>query len=67
MPKPNWPWFMVAVVAAVTCFWLIQSGHFTQSASGPPGGWLFAPIALLAVWAFGRAFFNFRLPPSDKS
>jgi len=28
--------------------------------SGPPGGWLVAVVGLIAVWAFGKAFFNFR-------
>jgi hypothetical protein len=67
MPKPRWGWFAVAVIALVTGIWMIRAGYFTQSSSGPPGGMLFALVALLAVWAFGRAFFNFRIPPRNKS
>lgn len=66
MPKPRWGWFVVAVLATVTGIWLVQTGYFVQGASGPPGGLLFALVGLLAVWSFGKAFFNFRIPPRDK-
>ncbi|MFT4294317.1 MAG: hypothetical protein QM582_02765 [Micropruina sp.] len=67
MPKPRWGWFVVAVVAAVTGVWLVQAGYFTRNGSGPPGGLWVGLLGLLAVWSFGRAFFNFRFPPTDKS
>lgn len=66
MPKPNWGWFAVAVVAAITGVWMIQAGYFTQTGSGPPGGLMFAAVALLSVWAFGKAFFQFKIPPRNK-
>ncbi|MCW3158966.1 hypothetical protein [Micropruina sonneratiae] len=60
MPKPQWGWFAVAVVATATGIWLISSGLVRiDSTTGPPGGLAFALIALVAVWAFGKAFFNF--------
>jgi hypothetical protein len=66
MPHPRWGWFAVAVLATVTGVWMVSAGYFSQTGSGPPGGPLFALVALVAVWSFGRAFFNFRFPPRDK-
>ncbi|HMQ38996.1 MAG TPA: hypothetical protein PKE46_15010 [Micropruina sp.] len=63
MPKPQWGWFAVSVIAMVTGIWLVGAGLATPTAgNGPPGGWLVALLGLLAVWAFGKAFFNFRFP-----
>ena len=61
MPKPQWGWFAVSVIAAVTGVWLVAAGFAGPiEGSGPPGGWLVAVVGLIAVWAFGKAFFNFR-------
>ncbi len=64
MPKPRWGWFAVAVVAFVTGIWLVGAGFATLDggSGGPPGGLLIGLVGLLAVWSFGRAFFNFRDP-----
>lgn len=66
MPKPQWGWFAVAVVATVTGVWMVSAGYFTQTGTGPPGGMFFALVCLVAVWSFGKAFFNFRFPPREK-
>jgi len=63
MPKPQWGWFVVAIAAALTGIGLIYLGFGTfDNSSGPPGGLVIGGLALLAVWAFGKAFFNFRDP-----
>lgn len=65
MPKPRWGWFAVAVAASITAIVVLQLGWvtITSTGNGPPGGVLFAAICLLAVWSFGKAFFDFKLPP----
>ena len=61
MPKPQWGWFAVSVIAMVTGIWLVGAGLAGPiDGGGPPGGWLVAGLGLLSVWAFGKAFFNFR-------
>jgi hypothetical protein len=66
MPKPQWGWALVALgalVAGVICV-SIGLGNF-DGGSGPPGGLLISGLGLLAVWSFGKAFFNFHLPPRN--
>ena len=64
MPKPHWGWFAVAVVAVASGVLVVSAGWSApMTGSGPPGGLLVAGLGLLAVWAFGKAFFDFRLPP----
>lgn len=66
MPKPQWGWFVVAVIAMVTGVFAVTMGWYsTSTQGGPPGGLLIAGLGLLAVWSFGKAFFNFKLP-NDK-
>jgi high-affinity Fe2+/Pb2+ permease len=63
MPKPQWGWFVVAVIAVVTGVFVVSMGFGDFSVkSGPPGGIVVAVLGLVAVWSFGKAFFNFRLP-----
>lgn len=67
MLKPRWGWFAIAAVALVTGIWLAGAGFATSDAGGgPPGGLLVGLVALLAVWSFGKAFFNVRIPPRDQ-
>lgn len=62
MPKPQWGWFLVAVVAMITGIFLVANGFAVVTTSGgPPGGLLVAGLGLLSVWAFGRAFFRFKV------
>lgn len=68
MPKPRWGWFAVSVVAMITGIWLVSAGFATSTqGSGPPGGLLVAVTGLVAVWAFGKAFFNFVIPRRNKN
>ncbi|MBK8448190.1 MAG: hypothetical protein IPL41_16305 [Micropruina sp.] len=63
MPKPQWAWFAVAVAALTVGILLANAGWMvTDNRAGPPGGLVIAALGLLAVWSFGKAFFNFRLP-----
>lgn len=61
MPKPRWGWFGVAIVAVITGIFAVNAGLANGVVTGgPPGGLLIAGLALVAVWSFGKAFFNYR-------
>ncbi|MFT3832993.1 MAG: hypothetical protein QM711_06700 [Micropruina sp.] len=67
MPKPRWGWFAVAMLAFMTGIWLVNAGFARfDGGSGPPGGLWVGLLGLIAVWSFGKAFFNFRIPPRDQ-
>ena len=66
MPKPQWGWFAVALAALVVGVYLAGTGWATNtSKEDPPGSLLLALVGLVAVWSFGKAFFNFRYPPKN--
>ncbi len=66
MPKPQWGWFVVGVLAMLTGIWLVGSGISAPAVGNAPPGLLVGLVALLTVWSFGKAFFNFRIPPRDR-
>lgn len=63
MIKPQWGWFAVSLGAFVVGVYLAGNGWATTNGpQGPPGGLLIAVVGVIAVWSFGKAFFNFRYP-----
>ena len=54
------------LAALVVGVYLAGTGWATNtSKEGPPGSLLLALVGLVAVWSFGKAFFNFRYPPKN--
>ena len=59
MPKPQWGWFAVAIAAFVVGVGLVLAGWAVNPATGGFQGFVVGGIALLAGFAFGKAFFDF--------